>query len=97
MGVVGRVNLYQNRLSNWIVDVILHVYRSQYLPAPSNVRCHSAWSVSKSWAAIKWVSLQDIFAPVTRECLCTLACYYLVNVACPHDVATAVLSTASIP
>ena len=44
--------LSKQRLSKWIVEVILHAYRSQGLPVPSNVPCHSTRSVSTSWAAL---------------------------------------------
>ena len=89
--------LSKQRLSKWIVEVILHAYKSQGLPAPSNVRCHSTRSVSTSWAALKGVSLQDICAAATWESACTFARYYRVNVAAQHAVATAVLATASMP
>ena len=90
-------HLSKQRLSKWIVEVILHAYRSQGLPAPSNLQCHSTRSVSTSWAALKGVSLQDICAAATWESLCTFACYYHVNVAALPAVAMAVLSTASMP
>jgi len=89
--------LSKQRLSKWIADGILHAYSSQGLPAPSNVRCHSTRSVSTSWAALKGVSLQDICTAATWESPCTFARYYRVNVAALPAVATAVLSTASMP
>ena len=89
--------LSKQRLSKWIVEVIVHAYTSQGLPAPSNVRCHSTRSVSTSWAALKGVSLQDICAAATWESSCAFARYYRVNVASLPAVATAVLSAASMP
>ncbi|KAK0136689.1 hypothetical protein N1851_027136 [Merluccius polli] len=89
--------LSKQRLSKWIVEVIVHAYTSQGLPAPSNVRCHSTRSVSTSWAALKGVSLQDICAAATWESSCTFARYYHINVAALPAVATAVLSAASMP
>ena len=86
-------SVFLSGLSRWF----LHAYRSQGLPAPSNIRCHSTCSVSTSWAALKGVSLQDICAVATWESSCTAAHYYRINVAAQPAVATAVLSTASMP
>ena len=86
--------LSKQRLSHWIVDVILQAYKRKGLPVPP-VRCHSTRSVSTSWAALKGVPLTDICAAATWASSCTFARFYRVNVAAPHPVATAVLSASS--
>lgn len=55
----------KQRLSNWIVDVILHAYRSQGLPTSRNMRYHYTRSVSTSRATLKGLSARHL-------CCCNL-------------------------
>ena len=64
--------LLKQRLSNWIVDVVLNAYRAQGLPVPLAVKCHSTRSMATSWAALKGVPLQDICSMVLIMYVCPI-------------------------
>ncbi len=87
--------LSEQRLSHWVVEVVLHAYRAQGLLVLWNVKCHSKRSMATSRAALRGVPLQDICATATWSSTCTFARLYRVSVAAPHPMATAVLSMAS--
>lgn len=91
-GGTGRLVHCLNRGSRkWIIDIITHVHRlgvNHVLP----VKCHLTRSVYNSWAALKGVPLNDIYAAATWASSCTFARIYRVIVAAPLPVAAAVVA-----
>lgn len=83
--------LSKQRLSRWIVEVIVLAYKKARQPVPGAITCHSTRVVSSSWAAFKGVSLTEICAAATWSSPCTFARFYNVNVADSPDVSSAVL------
>lgn len=72
--------LSEQRLSNWVFDIIMQAYRLRD-PGPP-VKCHSTKSGSTLWAALKGIPLNDICAAVSS---CTFAHIYRVDVPPPSS------------
>lgn len=80
--------LSKQRFSHWVVDVILHAYRTAGRPLPSSIRCHSTRSVSTSWAALRGVPLEAICAAASWASPSTFTRFYRVNVATSQPLDT---------
>lgn len=83
--------LSKQRLSHWVVDVIIHAYKSGGHPLPPGVRCHSTRAVSTSWAAMRGVPLEVICDAASWASPSTFARFYRVNVASPHPLGVVLL------
>lgn len=83
--------LSKQRLSHWIVEVILHAYGSGGHVPPAGVRAHSTRSISTSWAAMRGVPLADICAAASWASPSTFTRFYNVNVAASHPLGRALL------
>ncbi len=89
--------LSKQRLSHWIVDTILHAYKSGACPPPSGVRGHSTRGMTASWAAMHGVPLDEICAAASWASPSTFARFYRVNVTTPAPLGTVLLASASAP
>lgn len=75
--------LSKQRLSHWVVDVLIHAHVLANRPLPPGVRCHSTRSISTSWAALRGVPLETICAAASWSSPSTFCRFYRVNVAAP--------------
>ena len=85
----------KQHLSNWIVDVICHAYKTGGRPLPSGVRCHSVRSVSTSCAALRGVPLEAICAAAWWASPSTFARFYRVIIASPHPLGVVIRPSSS--
>ncbi len=89
--------LSNQRLSYWVVGVIVQTYKANNLKVPAGIRCHSTRSISTSLTALKGVPLIDICAAANWSSADTFSRYYRVNVATSDTIERAVLLGSLTP
>ncbi len=87
----------KQRLSHWVVGVIIQAYKVKNLKVPAGIWFHSTIRISTSWAALKGVPLIDICAAANWSSADTYSRYYRVNVVTSDTMERAVLLGSSTP
>ena len=83
------------RLSHWVVEAIQQAYRETGKPVPVEVKAHSRWGVSTSWALWHGATLSEICVAATWSTPTTFTQFYCLNVAASTSLSGHVLRATS--
>ena len=83
------------RLSHWVVEAIQQAYRETGKPVPVEVKAHSRWGVSTSWALWHGATLSEIWPAAMWSTPTTFTLFYCLNVAASTSFGERVLRATS--
>lgn len=81
--ILTRGNLTKQSLSSWVVEAIAFAYMGQGLQPPALLRAHLTRGLAASWALLRAVSVQYVFAAVSWSSLLTFVCLKMLDVSAP--------------